>query len=586
MWIGAGAERSKSLSAVQKQYMFLLFLTVGSLGVFVLYLFLPSSQAGPISTRPRSEAKGGPERSPSAVRFVDRTAAAGIRLPPSKPAPIQSIMDVMGSGAGLCDVDGDGDLDLYLVRCGDGETARNRLYLNSGIGTFTDKTEESGADHTGDGMGCVFGDVDNDGDPDLYVTNRGPDAFFLNRGDGTFRDATEEAGLGDPSWGAGAAFGDLDGDGFLDLYVATYLSFDPKKVVSGQGRQFDRPDPVALLPHPFLAEPDRLYRNNRDGTFTDVTRESGIVDAAGKGLGVILSDLDGDGDMDIYVANDASDNLLFANRGDGTFVEAGLVAGLADPRAGMGLAVGDVDNDGRLDLFLTNWSNESNALYLNIPADSSEGLKAVFDDVAVPMGLARPSGGKVGWGTGLFDYDGDGYLDILVVNGYTSPGPDDSTQCTPQPAQLFRNLAGRRFAEAASGEALGSHRNGRGAVFGDIDEDGDIDVVITTNRGDPVLLRNQYGNRNRWLKVHLIGTAGNRDGIGGRITVRTAKRTMVREVRAGSSYLCHSSLEAHFGLGDEEVVESLEVKWPSGRRSHLTGVKCNRTQLVREPEEP
>ncbi len=572
------------MSASQKLYALLLLLTVASLGAFLVDFLLPSGRRGPI-VRGATKALRRTGLPASEVRFVDRTRESGVALPPADLEPIDSITQVMGSGVGLADVDGDRDLDLYVVRGGAGETARNRLFWNEGNGTFIDATDETGAGDAGDGMGCVFGDVDNDGDLDLYVTNRGPNVLLLNEGPGTFRDGTADAGVGDSSWSTGAAFGDLDGDGLLDLYVANYLTFDAALGERVDESRFDREDPVALLPHPFPAEPDRLYRNLGQGLFVDVTQKSGIVDLDGRGLGVVISDLDVDGDMDIYVANDASSNFLFANRGDGTFESVAMLVGVDDPRSGMGLAVGDFDLDGLPDIFVTNWQDESNALYQGVEGAPGTAFAGDFVDAAGFTGLLTASVGRVGWGTGFLDFDGDGYEDLLVVNGYTTPGPDASTTCIPQAGQLFRNEGGRAFVEVDAGRALEGPRNGRGAAFGDLDGDGDVDVVITTNRGELVILQNEGGNRSGYLRVRLRGTQGNRDGVGARVVVEAGGRRMTREVRAGSSYLCHGGFDLLFGLGGASGVDSVEVHWPSGAISRYVDVQTNGTLPVKEPEE-
>jgi hypothetical protein len=413
-------------------------------------------------------------------------------------------------------------------------------------------------------MGCVFGDVDNDGDLDLYVTNNGPDVFYRNNGNGTFDDETGVVGLGCEDWGAGAAMGDVDGDGYIDLYVANYLDYDPARAEAMAGNRYDRPDPMTLLPHPFLPHRDRLYRNDGGKRFVDVTEASGIEGPTGKGLGVILSDLDGDGHLDIYVANDADPNTLYVNRGDGTFVDGGEKAGLMDDRSGMGVAAGDWDNDGDIDIVATYWAEEVNALYQNTPADAGpDDLGAVFEDVGFPVGLAAESRGLVGWGTGFFDFDNDGYLDILVLNGYTAPARKGDLRCKPQPGKLFRNREGIDFEIVAAGLDLQAKRNGRGVAFGDVDRDGDVDVLIGTNRGAPALLRNEGGHRRGHVTVRLVGTESNRSGIGARVILSAGGKKMVREIQAGSSYLSCSALEAHFGLDGAEKVDSLVIRWPS-----------------------
>ena len=501
--------------------------------------------------------------------------------------------ETFGSGAAFLDFDGDGWLDIYLVNGSaltdtvPAVTPVNRLYRNlSGAGPdeprpgpplrFEDVTAGSGADDRGYGMGVAAADADNDGEQDLYVTNAGGNRLLLNDGgSGRFDDVTAEAGVGDPRWGTACAFLDYDGDGDLDLFVVNYVDFDIwENPVCKKGKHRSYCDPDTYDP-----VEDVLYRND-GGRFTDVSRASGIT-LAGRGLGVALSDYDLDGDTDIYVANDGTMNFLYENQ-PGGFVEVGLYAGgrynrdgLAE--AGMGVDFGDVQNDGRQDLFVTNFTNETNTLYVN------DG-QGELHDLTDRFGLTGPSLKPLGFGTRFLDYDNDGFLDLFVANGHVMDiiAEVEPELSYPQPNQVFRNLGGGGFSETSAliGPGLGVVAVSRAAAAGDCDNDGDQDLLVTNVSGRPTLLRNDGGNRNNWLLVELVG-AGHRDALGARVTVTAGGMSMLRERQSGASYLSSHDPRLHFGLGRAERAR-VEIVWPGGRRQVIEEVPANRILRVLE----
>jgi hypothetical protein len=536
-----------------------------------------------------------PRAADVAIRLVDVAEQAGLTLLNIHGGSAKDyIVDVNGNGAALFDYDNDEDLDALIVngstreafaRGGDPMVA---LFRNDGRGRFEDVTEASGLVARGWGMGACVADVDHDGDRDLYVTALGPNVLYRNNGDGTFTDVTGAAGVGDRRWSMNCAFGDYDRDGDVDLYVANYLTFDertiPKRGESSSCRFMGLDAPCG--PRGLTGEPDALYRNDGDGTFTDVTETAGIVDPGYYGFGVLFSDLDADGWPDIYVANDSVPNLLFRNNRDGTFSEEGLVSGVAfsgDGReqAGMGVDAGDYDGDGRLDLVVTNFSDDYNTLYEN----SAEGF---FTDVAHAAGIGLATMRYLGWGVGLVDLDNDGLLDLFVANGHVYPDIDAHGIGTTflQRNQIFRNVGNKRFRDvtAEAGSGLSIERSSRGAAFGDYDNDGDIDVLVINMNDRPTLLRNDTAPDNHWVTFRLVGAGGNRDAIGARVTVTSGGRAQIAEVRGGGSYLSHNDLRAHFGLGDADRVSRLEVRWPGGAVETIDGLDADRFYVVREGE--
>ena len=481
------------------------------------------------------------------------------------------VIEVKGSGIGWIDYDNDGDLDLYAVNGNNLPGAQtpeppiNHLYRNEGDGSFIDVTAETGVGDGGYGHGITAADYDNDGDQDIYIANYGPNVLYRNDGDGTFTDVTETAGVAGDVWSVSAAFCDLDNDGLLDLYVANYLVFDIESTVR-----------LPTGPGFYDGEVDALYLNNGDGTFRDVTAES-IGNPNGKGLGVVCFDYDDDGDLEVYVANDGVANLMYENNGDGTFSDVTLfsgtgVNGAGETEAGMGVDAGDYDNDGDMDLFVTNYKGESNTLMRN------EGA-GIFSDVTSRENLVAPSLPYVTFGTGFFDGDNDGDLDLFVTNGHTEEELPDHAQ----PDQIFANDGSGRFEDisAAAGPPFSARFVGRGAAFGDFDNDGDVDIVVSNKNGPLNLLQNETPQQPNWLQIRTVGTESNRDGIGARITVSAPGFERIRDVRSGYSMFSSSDLRVHFGLGDLESV-TVNIRWPSGTVDTIENVQANAFVTVTE----
>jgi hypothetical protein len=520
--------------------------------------------------------------------FVEAAAATGLAFTHAHGATGQYYMaEIMGAGAALFDYDNDGDLDVFLVQGGSfdesqraaGATSRlfrNDLAASGGTRTprFTDVTDRAGVGLRAYGMGAAVADYDNDGDLDLFVTSFGPETLFRNNGDGTFTDVTARAGVSDPLWSTSAAFADYDRDGDLDLFVANYLDFTiaGNKVCHDAVGARDYCSPRSYRP-----VPDRLYRNEGAGRFTDVTAPSGVSRADGAGLGVVSGDYNGDGWLDFYVANDATPNQLWINQRDGRFVDEGMISGAAvnasgNPEGSMGIASGDYDQDGDEDLFVTNIAGETFALYAN------DG-KGNFDDARAKAGVAAATAAFTGFGTDWFDYDGDGLLDLFVANGAVNV--IEAQRGKPRPFamrnQLLRNTGGR-FVEtsAEAGPAFASPNIARGAAFGDVDNDGDVDVLVTTNGGPASLLLNQAGG-NQWVQVRLAQASGNRFAIGARIGVeRRGRPTLWRRVKTDGSYLCASDVRVHVGLGDSVTIDGVIVQWPDGREERFSGIAGGR----------
>lgn len=496
--------------------------------------------------------------------------------------------ETMGSGGCVLDFDGDGWMDVYLVQSGSltGDRAAgsvNRLFRNRGDGTFEDVTERAGVGHPGYGQGAVAADYDRDGDTDLYITNLGPNVLYRNNGDGSFDDVTAVTGTGDARWGSSAAFFDADRDGWLDLYVVNYLSFTVETHVDCG----DLKAGVFSYCHPdvYPMAADVFYRNLGNGTFADQTESAGLSDTTGKGLGIVVTDMDNDGDSDLYIANDSTPNFLYLNDGKGVFSEWGLFLGVAynddgKTEAGMGVDAGDVNGDGFADLFVTNLSLEANALYLGGSGGFRYGTRSA--------GLYGPSLAVLGFGTDLFDADNDGDPDLLVVNGDVIDNIEyfNDGLSWRQPGQLFLNRGAGRF-EGLAPERLGGlaePRVGRGSMTLDYDNDGMLDLLICYNNDRARLFRG-LPTAFHWLGLHLLDGAGV-VAVGARVTLRGEDRVWMDELKTGSGYLSGNEPRLHFGLGAASTAQRIEIRWPSGRVQVIEGLEGDRYYLLREGESP
>lgn len=501
---------------------------------------------------------------------------------------VKELIEIMGSGVALLDYDGDGKLDIYFVNGASlpgltktDPTQYNRLYHNEGSFRFSDVTAKARVDGSGYGMGVACADYDNDSDTDIYVTQFGSNVLYRNNGNGTFTDVTAKAGVVTGGWSTSAAFIDVDRDGDLDLYVARYVDYHIGKGPYCGEREKGRAS--YCLPDLFPATHDVLYANNGDGTFRDVTATTGIGSVAGNSLGVSTGDIDSDGWPDIFVANDRTSNFLFHNKGDGTFEEVGVVSGIgysADglARAGMGVDIGDFDHDLQPDIVVSNFEGEGLALFKNLG-------ELFFGDVAGEQRLHEATYPYVGFGVGWIDYDNDSWLDLLLVNGHVL---DDIEEYKPhihfaQPGLLFRNRFGRLSqVDSPPGDALASPRVSRGAAFGDLDNDGRLDVVVQHHNGPPEILRNVVQGENRSVLVTLRGTRSNYDAIGARVTATVGGKRQRFEVKSARSYLSHSDPRIHIGLGQTNKIENLVISWPSGREQTVSNLAAGQGYVIQE----
>ncbi len=537
---------------------------------------------------------GGNPAESEGIQFEEVAAKAGIRyqnLFGTRDKPY--IIETTGNGAAWLDFDSDGWLDLFVVngstldRQEKGELGPgNRLYRNNGDGTFTDVTDKSGLKGGYWGSGAAAADFDNDGHVDLYVTTvLAGNRLYRNNGDGTFTDHTDKAGVGNGRRvSSSAAFFDYDRDGNLDLFVGNYVQFDRTYLDSIAPHCLWKGLRVMCGPVGVPAEPSRLYRNNGDGTFADVTKSAGVLNRDLKALGVVHADFDDDGWPDLYVASDSTVNALYRNRGDGTFEDVTLLSGTGynqegRAQAGMGVDVGDYDGDADPDIFVTNFQDDDNTLYRN------DG-EFLFSDATYPAKLGRVSFNRLGWGTGFYDFDNDGHLDLFVANGHVYPQVDgtDLPETYAQLNQVFRGVGNGRFADVTvtAGSALQVARGSRGAAFGDFDNDGRMDVAVVNIEGALTLLRNTTANAGHWLLVRLVGVRSSRQGIGARLRLKAGGRIHVREVKSAGSYASSNDPRAHFGLGRADTIEWLEVRWPSGQKQTFTEVPLNRVITIHE----
>ena len=504
------------------------------------------------------------------------------------------ILETTGCGVAFFDYDNDGWLDIFLVNGSRlsgfpaGQEPTNHLFHNNRDGTFADVTEKAGLVRHGWGQGVCIGDYDNDGLEDLFVTYWGHNVLYHNNGDGTFTDVSTKAGVAGCArrWGTGCAFLDYDRDGRLDLFVSNYVAFDPKTAPDPGTNPYCvyRGIPVNCGPRGLEGERNILYHNNGDGTFADVSEKAGVTTPSGYyGLGVLVADFDNDGWPDVYVANDATPSILFHNNHDGTFTDIAVLAGCAYDengrrQSGMGATAGDYDGNGWLDIFKTNFSEETTTLYRN-------NGNATFTDVTYASGTGK-NDRYVGWGCVFFDPDNDGWLDIFYCNGHVYPELERASFEVKyrEPSVLYRNLGDGRFEDVSglAGAAIARRATGRGCAFGDFDNDGDIDIIIDNMNDYPTLLRCDRTNSNHWIKVRALGVKSNRSGIGARLKCVTGNRTQIDEVRSGGSYLSQNDLRVHFGLGTATKVDALEVHWPSGQVDVLRNLPADQILVVRE----
>lgn len=531
------------------------------------------------------------------VRFTDVTMAAGLRRTDPVIPRRRALPEDNGSGLAWGDFDGNGWTDLYVVS----HHGPNRLYRNNRNGTFTDVTEKAGvSDPDGFGLGATWVDYDNDGHPDLYVTNRGPNRLYHNNGDGTFTDVAAKAGVADPGWGMGVAWGDFDRDGFIDFYLCNYVAYDsdghePPPPARGTTDVFDVP--FTLNPNSYTPQPNKLFRNRGDGTFEDVTARCGVADADGRSMAATFVDLDGDGWLDLYVNNDDSPDRLFHNTGGDfgpdspvAFFDYSAVTGIADSRGSMGLSVaeiGDMDGvpDGLPDLFITHWVAQENALYRSLPTSNG---KLEYRDKSRAFGLGEISIDRVGWGSAFVDLDRDGHVDIAVANGSTLEQIENPLLLKPEPMFIFIS-DGKGFKDVAplAGPATARAYNARGLAAADFDHDGDVDLAVSTNEGDVYLLRNDTPTGNHSLEIHLKGPAA--DCFGAKVEIWTGAHRQIRWWGADVSYLSMHAAEIIYGLGRADHADKVRVQWVDGKVSLLSNVPAGASQIdhasaIREPE--
>ncbi len=543
------------------------------------------------------------------IRLLDVTDQTGITFVHTNGSQGKHyIVEAMSAGLALFDYDLDGDEDIYFPNGAPLQYPRhegsspqsfaesrtpanalyrpaNALYRNEGNWKFTDVTEQAGVGDTGFGLGVTVGDYNNDGYPDLYITNFGPNLLYRNNGDGTFTDVTREAGVGDGNKvGAGASFLDIDADGDLDLYVANYVKFSyaSHRPTMIRGKAF-YPGPLEHTP-----EADTLYRNLGDGTFLDISELANLPDRVRTGMGITACDYDGDGDTDLYVANDEMANMLLQNDGKGAFKEVGVLSGVAYdltgmPQGSMGVDVADYDNDGLLDVHVTSYDGEIASLYRNLG-------KGLFQDITRLTGAGLGTLGDVTWGNGWVDFDQDGDRDLFIACGHTESNIDQVRLSTSYEAcnlLLLNCQEGARKGRfvnvtQGSGSGMSVRKCSRGAAFGDLDQDGDIDVVVLNSRSGPTLLRNDTANGNHWLQLKLQGTTSNRAGIGARVRVRAGPLVQVDEVHSGRGYQSHWGTRLHFGLGQQTHIDRIEVTWLGGKRDMLENIEVDQCLTIVE----
>ncbi len=532
------------------------------------------------------------------IKFTDATESAGINFHHfDGRTGDKYLIETLGSGVLFLDYDSDGDQDLYIVNATHilptddtkhhQNATTNTLYRNNGDSTFSDVTRIAAVGDTGYGVGCAAADINNDGYPEIYVTNFGTNRLYYNNGNGTFTDITEKAGVGDTRWGTGCAFLDYDLDGYIDLYVVNYMQYAVNSekgwIIRGVRTYCSPTDQIDI--NNFKSEPDILYRNNGDGTFTDVTKRAGIHHQA-LGLAIAVGDYDNDGDPDIHIANDMEPDLLYENNGDGTFTDITDFSGAGYdengmPGSGMGSAFGDYNNDGYLDLVVSNASSQPAVLYQN---DNAHYLS----DVSYTSGVGAVTLPYFKWAVEFLDYNNDGLQDIYVSNGHLQDNIALFSDATyPQEDLLFQNTKINNklvFANISTEVGLSQHTMmvGRSAAFGDYDNDGDIDIFLNHSNQHAKLLRNDGGNSHNWVIIQTIGTKSNTSGIGTRMKLTAGDLTLTKEVHSGSSYLSQNDLRLHFGLNNNTVIDKLEISWTSGKKQQFTNLETNQILQIHE----
>ncbi len=543
-----------------------------------------------------------PEGYPN-VQFLDVTDTAGIVFNHFNGERTSQLPEDMGSGAAWADYDNDGWEDLFVANeIGplimtpdqiDKSPTHSALYHNNGDGTFTEVSEVAGVNLHTMAIAVAWADYDNDSWPDLLVTNYGENNLFHNNGDGTFTDVSTQAGInGINSFWAGASWGDFDRDGYVDLYICGYVKYVESEEPTSSETQYKVEVPVSINPSSFLAERNLLYRNNGDGTFTEIGKAAKVDGGNGKSLSAAWCDFDGDGWPDLYVANDVSDNVMFRNIEGRAFEEISRSAFVADYRGAMGLGIGDWDNDEDMDIFVTHWVAQENALYSNLlnqknNTQTKPTNKIRFMDEADRFGLGQIALDFIGFGTLFLDYDGDGRLDIFVANGSTFQQEENPKLLVPMKDQLFWNMGAKEGffdVSVVSGKYFDQEFGGRGAASADYDNDGDIDLFIVNNGGPGVLLKNNGGNANNWSKIYLIGNVSNKMAIGAKIRLVSGNLTQIRQIGAQGSYCSQNSLKEVFGLGGRSKIDTLQITWPSGLGQSFYDLPVNELIKIMEGE--
>jgi hypothetical protein len=564
---------------------------------FVLALFAGCTLAGEAQAPAKPAAAGGATPSTHPIQFENTLKDSKIQFTlKNSVSPNRYSIETMTGGVALFDYDNDGLLDIFFTNGAQipslaktDASFSNRLFHNNGDGTFTDVTAKAGLEGIGYSMGVAAGDYDNDGFVDLYVTGVDRNQLFRNNGNGTFTDVTAKSGVSGiipgfgKAWAVTAGWFDYNNDGLLDLLVVNYLNYDIKTAFHCTVHK------VASYcsPNDYQGVPNILYRNNGDGTFTDVSASSHIGQLAGKGMGVAFADYDGDGFTDIFISNDTFPNFLLHNNGDGTFTDEALSAGVAYNEsgktvAGMGADFRDIDNDGHPDIFHTAMFGDSFPMYKNLGT-------GLFDDVTSASGLTGATSRMTAWGTGAYDFDNDGFKDLFTANAAIL---DNSMEIEHRPYELpnslFRNLGNFRFEDvsATAGTAFTVPAAHRGAAFGDLNNDGKIDAVVTVMNGSPEILMNRTVNHNHWIILKLVGVADNRDGVGTKVKIVTAHGTQYNEATTAVGYNSSSDKRVHFGLGDDAVIDRIELSWPTGVKQVLTNVRADQVLEIKESGPP